>query len=263
MKKSEKLRTIITEADNLLKLDITNSSPEFKAWEAKAVDFLEKVYGKKSTQVERFKKTSFFKIHYDLEIQNANRGYFDREVDFHSFYVQDCHDGLTECIAVFNGYLQDFEEEIETKIVNDKFDKIFIVHGHDDELKQAVARLIEKQGIKAIILSEQIDPGKTIIEKIEKHGDVSAAICLFTPDDLGKVKTGKRTKPRARQNVVLEAGYFIGRLGRERVILIATNDIELPSDLNGVVYTDKSNWQFELLQGLKQIGFNIDYNKLD
>lgn len=66
---------------------------------------------------------------------------------------------------------------------------------------------------------------------------------------------------RARQNVVFESGYFMGRLGREKVILIANPEIEIPSDLQGVVYTNDKSWQIDVLKELKEIGYAIDFNK--
>ena len=140
--------------------------------------------------------------------------------------------------------------------------KVFIVHGHDGELKQAVARIIEKQGIEAIILSEQANKGRTIIEKFEDYSDVSGAICLFTADDYGRAKNNATDNTRARQNVVLEAGYFMGKLGRNCVAILADKDIEMPSDLSGIVYTDSTNWEINLLKELKEMGYTIDFNKL-
>jgi len=141
-------------------------------------------------------------------------------------------------------------------------DSVFIVHGHDGEMKEAVARLIENQGLRAIILNEQVNQGLTIIEKFEKYSDVGAAICLFTADDIGSAKTSDVEMSRARQNVVFETGYFIGKLGRERIIIIADKEVEIPSDLQGVVYSDSTYWRYEVLKGLDAIGYNIDMNKL-
>ena len=121
-----------------------------------------------------------------------------------------------------------------------------------------MARIIEKQGLEAIILSEQANRGKTIIEKFEEHSDVGAAICLFTGDDYGKAKDATSENLRARQNVVFEAGFFMGKLGRENVILIADSNIEVPSDLQGVVYTSKTMWQTDVLRELKAIGYKVD-----
>lgn len=171
--------------------------------------------------------------------------------------------------AVFLTYLKEMEEieekKVDTtplKVYNPTYEKVFIVHGHDGELKQAVARIIEKQGIEAIILSEQANKGRTIIEKFEDYSDVSGAICLFTADDYGRAKTDETDNTRARQNVVLETGYFMGKLGRDHVVLLADQNIEMPSDLSGVVYTDSANWEIDLLKELKGMGYTVDLNKL-
>ena len=120
----------------------------------------------------------------------------------------------------------------------------------------------EKETLEAIILSEKTNQGKTIIEKLEKYSDVGAAILLFTNDDVGKGNNENDYHPRARQNVVLEAGYFIGKLGREHVVMLADSDNEIPGDLSGMVYTKSSNWKGELAKELEEMGFSIDYKKL-
>ena len=184
-------------------------------------------------------------------------------------FIKACKDDLCSVKAIFEQYLVDMQEEneslVETECVSitKDYSKVFIVHGHDGELKEAVARVIERQGIKSIILSEQVNRGATIIEKIEVNSDVNGAICLFTSDDFGRGKNESIDNPRARQNVVFEAGYFVGKLGRENVILISDGNIELPSDLQGVVYSNKNEWKFQVLKELKAIGYYIDYNKID
>ncbi len=143
--------------------------------------------------------------------------------------------------------------------------KAFIVHGHDDGAREAVARFLEKIGFQAIILHEQANQGHTVIEKVETHGEVGFAIVLLTPDDTG-CKVGDMLRPRPRQNVLLELGYFIGRLGRTRVCTLATSDkMELPSDFLGVVWEpfDKSGgWKTILGRELRAAGFDIDWNKV-
>lgn len=94
------------------------------------------------------------------------------------------------------------------------------------------------------------------------YSDVGGAICLFTADDYGRAKNNATDNTRARQNVVLEAGYFMGKLGRNCVAILADKDIEMPSDLSGVVYTDSTNWEINLLKELKEMGYTIDFNKL-
>ncbi len=151
----------------------------------------------------------------------------------------------------------------ETKKTHSK-DKVFIVHGHDDGLKNEVARLIEKQNIEPIILHEQASGGKTIIEKIESNTDVGFGIVLYTPCDVGSKKGNENDlKDRARQNVVFEHGYLIGKIGRENVAAIVKGSIETPGDISGVVYiSSNGNWKFDLLKELKESKYDIDLNKL-
>ncbi len=106
--------------------------------------------------------------------------------------------------------------------------RVFVVHGHDDGLKETVARFLTKLDLEPVILHEQPNRGRTIIEKFEEHSDVAFAVVLFTPDDVG-YPSGKvdESKPRARQNVVLELGFFMAALGREKVCVLYNLDSRL------------------------------------
>lgn len=115
--------------------------------------------------------------------------------------------------------------------------RVFIVHGHDVGAREMVARFMTDLQFDVVILHEQANRGKTIIEKFEEHADVGFVIVLLTPDDRGSALTSDVQQSRARQNVVLELGYFLGRLGRDRVIALRKGDVELPSDILGIVYT--------------------------
>ena len=142
---------------------------------------------------------------------------------------------------------------------------IFIVHGHNTAIQQSVARTIEKLGLNPIILHEQPNAGKTIIEKFESHSNVGFAIVLLTDDDEGKAKTEIDLNKRARQNVVLELGYFIGKLSRSKVLPLYSEGVELPSDIYGLLYTplDKAeNWKFAIVRELNAAGYSVDANKL-
>lgn len=142
--------------------------------------------------------------------------------------------------------------------------KVFIVHGHDGEAKAEVARFLEKLGFTPIILHEQASKGRTIIEKVESTSDVGFAVVLLTPDDEGNQK-GKSPKPRARQNVVLELGYFVGRLGRDRVCALRRGDVEIPSDFDGVVYEtydEHGAWKSRLAKELEAAEFKFDWAKV-
>lgn len=142
--------------------------------------------------------------------------------------------------------------------------KVFVVHGHDNEMKQEVARFLEGLDFEAVILHEQASGGNTIIEKFERNSDVSYAIVLLSPDDVGAPRDNREDlQPRPRQNVVLELGYFIGRLRRSRVCPIKRGTLEVPSDLHGLVYVpfEGQEWKLHLMKELKNLGFAVDANK--
>lgn len=144
--------------------------------------------------------------------------------------------------------------------------EVFVVHGHDDAAKSEVARLLEKVGLTPIILHEQANAGQTIIEKFEKHAAlVGFAVVLLTPDDMGAPTSKPQPlSPRARQNVILELGYFIGKLSRNRVCALYSG-VEIPSDLLGVVYVERDRagaWRWALGNELKAAGYDVDLNKI-
>jgi len=142
---------------------------------------------------------------------------------------------------------------------------VFIVHGHDETLLQQTARFLEKLGADPIILFERPGKGQTIIEKLEQNSDVRFAVVLLTPDDAGKdTKTEGLPKPRARQNVILELGYFLGKLGRSNVVALYDESVELPSDYRGVEYIGVDSagaWKLKLARELKAAGLPVDMNK--
>lgn len=143
--------------------------------------------------------------------------------------------------------------------------RIFVVHGHDEAARESTARFLEKLGFDPIILHEQHSGGRTIIEKLEQYSDVDYAVVLLTPDDVGAQASGEEDlAPRARQNVILELGYFIGKLGRKNVCALHRGDVELPSDFLGVLYAPYDGagaWRVLLAKELKAAGFEVDLNK--
>ena len=147
--------------------------------------------------------------------------------------------------------------------------KVFIVHGHDEAAKQSAARLVERLGLTPIVLHEQANQGKTIIEKLEHNAEVGYAIVLLTSDDIGGKRTtdesDQQLSPRARQNVVAELGYFVGKLGRNKVSVLHKDNVEVPSDFDGVVYTPMDSteaWHLKLAKELRAAGYPIDLNLL-
>ena len=163
-----------------------------------------------------------------------------------------------------------FQRTVQPLVKSDSIDsstgvpsrKIFVVHGHDEGAREAVARFVKQIGFEPIILHEQPTQGRTVIEKVEAHGEVGFAVVLLTPDDEGCEKGGK-SQPRARQNVLLELGYFIGRLGRDKVCALKRGDVDIPSDFGGVVYQPfdtLGGWKQVLGRELEAAGFEIDWN---
>lgn len=145
--------------------------------------------------------------------------------------------------------------------------RVFLVHGHDNELKESTARFLEKISLQPIILHEQINKGKTIIEKFEEYSDVAFAVVLLTPDDYAGSKTSGLDKPfdRARQNVIFEMGYFIGKLGRQNVVGLVKGNIELPSDYSGVMYIkvdEAGSWKYNLAKEIKAAGLDISIDEI-
>ncbi|MBE7156906.1 MAG: nucleotide-binding protein [Rhodospirillales bacterium] len=145
--------------------------------------------------------------------------------------------------------------------------KVFVVHGHNDSLKTSVARLLSKLQLDPIILHEQPDRGRTIIEKFFDYADVAYALVLLTADDRGgSVSEPHDThKLRARQNVILELGFFVGRLGRDRVAAIYESGVEIPSDYSGVLFIpfDAGGiWQYQAAKEMKAVGLKVDLNHI-
>jgi predicted nucleotide-binding protein len=135
--------------------------------------------------------------------------------------------------------------------------KVFVVHGHDEEMKKAVQLLLTRARLDDVVLHECPDRGRTIIDKLVEEGrEAGYVVALLTPDDLLADGT-----LRARQNVILEIGYFIGLLGKERVRLLKRGSVEIPSDLRGILfeeYDDAGNWRLKLLKEIKAVGIEVD-----
>lgn len=144
---------------------------------------------------------------------------------------------------------------------NTESNRIFIVHGHDDTSKLELARMIERMGLDAIILHEKPNEGKTLIEKFEAHSkDVNFAFVLITPDDVGG-KDKDHLNKRARQNVILELGFFIAKLGRSRVCCLHKSEVEVPTDYSGVTFLpfkeSLKECHEDIIRELKTAGYNL------
>ena len=248
-----KIERLCKDAQILIDKGVRASDPDFQAWITRAHKYLIDIYGKNSYQYRKFRNISYILSSYNNWTPESE-------------FIEACARGLQTAKAILEFYLEDMNDSVNCdrgKNLNEKdYSKVFIVHGHDGELKQKVARLIERQGLDAIILNEQTYTGKTIIEKLESIDNVAGVVCLFTADDEGKSKTEDILHKRARQNVIFETGYYIGQLGRNHIIIVCDDDIEVPSDMSGILYVNASDWQLRLLRELREMGYLIDMNRL-
>ena len=142
--------------------------------------------------------------------------------------------------------------------------EVFIIHGRDESAKDALVGFIQQLGLRPVILADQPSAGMTIIEKFERHSEVGFAIALLTPDDVVSSQVGGHAGTRARQNVIFELGFFVGRFGRSSVCALTKGEPEIPSDYSGVVYIpieSPSDWKLPLMRELKSFGFDVDANQ--
>ena len=235
--------------------DLDLSDAKFIEWRRDTGIAVGYAFGEPSKEVDEFHKIRFMPIVYSAE--GMRRAYVA---------------GLSTSGAVLRSMIRQVENrinearhlpaaEVGQPITNPG--DVFIVHGRDEGAKDTVSRFVERIGLKPIVLMEMPSKGNTIIEKFEAHADVGYAIVLLTADDSGALH-GEDPRPRARQNVIFELGFFTGKLGRKYVCALTKGDPEVPSDYAGVVYIPMdgaSDWQMPLIQELKAAGLDVDANK--
>lgn len=140
--------------------------------------------------------------------------------------------------------------------------RVFLVHGRNEHRLNQTRDFLHEIGLQPIILKEETNEGRTIIEKFEENtSEISYAIVLLTGDDEGKLAHSENPlQIRARQNVILELGYFVGKLGRRYVCSLCEQEVELPSDFFGVAvieFDEKELWKKQLISEIKEVGFKI------
>jgi hypothetical protein len=144
--------------------------------------------------------------------------------------------------------------------------KVFLVHGRSEAVLRQVSEFLQSLDLEVVILYKEPNRGQTVIEKFERHSDVGFAVVLLTPDDVGApVNEPQKENNRARQNVILELGYFIAKLGRERVCPIQVGEVELPSDIHGIVwvpYDDSGDWCVRLAEEINLAGIKVDMGRV-
>ena len=252
-------------------------------------EFLERsIYSSKELEKARVEQSKWSKYNKELLMRLFDNSVMADEYDTVYASVVITNPSLSDMINEFQGSVNDSIVRLEAirdrlelipEVSNNKThiaspsettdifgQEVFIVHGHDEGAKETVSRFIEKLGFKVVILHEQPNAGRTIIEKFEDYSNVSFAVILLTPDDIGAASNKpSESKPRARQNVILELGYFIAKIGRQRVCALYKDEVELPSDIHGVLYTPldpAGAWRLSLAKDMKYAGYPIDMNKV-
>ncbi|MDE0150479.1 MAG: nucleotide-binding protein [Rhodospirillaceae bacterium] len=256
----ERLQNVLDQIQKLTKY--RHNSPEFKKWFRDSKVTIIHTFGDNSTHLKDFESIIYLPA---IRLGNIQKSEWE-EAYFKG--LEEASFVLKSMVYEVNEYWEEGENSnrnLENRANTTNIKKVFVIHGHDDSARESVARFLEKLELKPVILHEQPNKGRTIIEKFEDHADVGFAVVLLTPDDIGAaVKNRDKLRPRARQNVILELGFFLGRLGRERVCPLVKGDVETPSDYDGVVYTkldEADGWKMKLVQELKAAGFDIDANR--
>lgn len=260
MSNIELLRGLLEKAENLKFGD----DAELDELRKKSELYIRKVFGEDSKYIKEIHNISFhpmvFPSSHDIKVDFWGRG--------KTKFINTINTMIEE-LVLFSG---NSEPHVASKDIGSdmkKSRKVFIVHGHDEAMKESVARCLEKLDLEAIILHEKSDKGRNILQKLEEEGsEASFAIVLLSGEDICMSDGNPDVvKTRARQNVILELGYFIGTLGRQNVLVLYNPDenFEMPSDYSGILYTeyDKSGyWKLKLGKELKESGLDIDFDKI-
>ena len=244
--------------------ELRRGSQEFQRWWRNTQVAIARTFGEDSSHTKSFNQIRYSPIMYVSGMSE-------------SAYQEPYLSGLRSAESLIRSMIDEIEEywledekaiptESRADIDATKSDRVFVIHGHDAAARDSVARCLQTLGMAPIVLHEQPNQGRTIIEKFEEYADVGFAVVLLTPDDLAAAEgDADSPKPRARQNVILELGFFIGKLGRSRVCVLKKGELETPSDYDGVVYTtldDGGGWKTKLVGELQAAGFNVDANRL-
>ncbi len=260
---SHLLRAHYVKGQTLLK-SLPISSDSEQAWETVIHDLLIRAFGDTSPNIDRVMDVGRYDFAFgggnEIEWENARAKNMQTRLKILDSLIE-LLDSQANLAA--RGSVKPTASLSDTDQVGNT---VFLVHGHDEAVIHETARLLELFGLNLIILREQPNSGRTIIEKFVDHSDVGFAVVLLTGDDRGGVKSLalEEQKPRARQNVILEFGFFLGKLGRSRVCALYEEGVEIPSDYAGVLFLplDRTGaWRLALARELKAAGFDIDMNK--
>ena len=233
-------------------------SDDYSAWELLTRNFLEKAFGTGSPNVSTVTDVG----KYGGVPMDAEEDWWENHRATSLETQLKKLEGLVELLATEIQLSAGTAPQVAAPV---RGHRVFLVHGHDEAVLHEVARFLERLRQDVVVLREQPNQGQTIIEKFENYADVGFAVVLLTPDDRGgPVNVGcDGQQPRARQNVILELGYFLGRLGRNRVCALYREGVEIPSDYSGVLYIkldEAGGWRLGLAKEMKAAELPVDMN---
>lgn len=205
--------------------------------------------------------------------------YFAKDNEDYSAFINEYPGGRSYAYQVFyrNVYphyvtlldtINSIDNDVDKRKTIVRSNEVFIVHGHDLSMRDTVDGFLKRIGLKPVILANQSNEGRTLIEKFEQRTlKIDYAVVLFSDqEDVGRAHNETVLKSRARQNVILELGYFIGKLGRSRVCVLKKGNVEPPSDIHGFVSIDyeqtSSDWQKRVVVELQAAGYSVDGSKI-
>ena len=259
---------LLEQIDELANLNAEDS--RFKLWRKQAQALLDHALGEHSQQAHDFGWISYEPLVYADD--DLGYGWGDGHPQHHNEEftsgLQSAKEHLLSIRAEVEKYFESKDESTPAKggRVRTIGRQVFVVHGHDTELLLKVKEFLREIHLDPIVLREQPNQGRTIIEKFENFSDVGFAIALLTSDDLVLHDGGGSSREyRARQNVVLELGYFMGALGRSRVAVLCDKNVARPGDIDGMVYAtteSDASWQLSIARELHAAGYEVDLNRL-
>ncbi len=239
----------------------TLDSMAFFEWKSSAENLIAQIVSKDSSDYKNFLD----------EVKDEHRSHVDRGIGILNSLKDRLQSGFLDLTSIEGSQTLgvDNSKTIKTsREVKTKKNKVFVVHGHNEEILLKTKDFLEKLQLEPIILRELPDEGRTIIEKfMEYSAQAGFAVVLLTPDDKGGSRSDsyKNQRFRARQNVILELGFFLGSLGRKLVCVLYQRDVEIPSDYKGVLFVevgDTDGWRIKLAREIKKAGLEVDLNLL-
>ena len=241
---------------------LRHGSLEFIEWQRNTRVAIAYTFGEESSQDNEFQRIGFssYVITSDGRHENSSQEAYISGLDSAAAK-------LRSMVREIQEYWDDPREPSPSEnprnpgLVNSN--RVFLIHGRDRGTRDTVANFLRKLELEPVILEEQPNRGRTIIEKFEEYVQGDFAIALLTPDDVGGLSNDE-LQPRARQNVIFEFGYCIGKFGRDRVLALVKEDPEIPSDYAGVLYIlmdESGGWQMRLIREMNSAGFSIDANR--